>query len=325
MPPGARKTPLSRPAVPNGNGPPSAAAPAPAPAAPTMSLAASAASAKAQDPSIMSITSRLPVSSSSTSRIPAAAPAGAAGAEGGAKSTAPTVEGSFRQFVSAEKQRLTEKKNAAAKAAERQDKDSKLASLLEFSQTFKVSCARAFFVVSCDMADPRLEPAQLRSPMPADIAEIAGHGERKPIPASSTLSATTTSASTVTSPVVSPARVARPLTPAAAAPLPGASKPAPRFVASSSNLIAEIPPFNPNRSKVKPAAVVAAPALDGKAPSAAAAAATPAASGSGSGTKINPNAPAFVFRPNPNASSFTPVRFRFLPPRPPRDMFGETC
>jgi hypothetical protein len=39
-----------------------------------------------------------------------------------------------------------EKKNALAKAAERQDKDSKLASLLEFSQTFKVRYSRSILL-----------------------------------------------------------------------------------------------------------------------------------------------------------------------------------
>lgn len=146
VPPGARgKTPLSRSAA-NGSANGSSA---PSTPPPTMSLAASAASAKAQDPSIISVSttsgSRLPAAASSTSRIPAQVPADASAAAGDkSKSTAPTVEGSFRQFVSLEKQRLTEKKAALAKEAQRQDKDSKLASLLEFSQTFKVSRRREF-------------------------------------------------------------------------------------------------------------------------------------------------------------------------------------
>jgi len=71
--------------------------------------------------------------------------AAVAGADG--KPAPPTVEGSFRQFVSFERQRLMEKKNALAKAAERQDKDSKLASLLEFSQTFKVRYSRSILLL----------------------------------------------------------------------------------------------------------------------------------------------------------------------------------
>lgn len=137
--PGARgKTPLARSAA-NGS---TNGVSAPSTPAPAMSLAASA---KAQDPSIISVStggsnSRLPVSTSSTSRIPAQVPADTNAAVGGNSKTAvPTVEGSFRDFVTSERQRLTEKKAALAKEAQRQDKDSKLASLLEFSQNFKVS------------------------------------------------------------------------------------------------------------------------------------------------------------------------------------------
>ncbi|ORY78382.1 hypothetical protein BCR35DRAFT_304976 [Leucosporidium creatinivorum] len=316
VPPGARKSALSR-SVANGSSTTNGSSSSPSPAPTSQSLAASAASAQLQDPSIISVTSRLPVTSSSTSRIPAAVTASNAAAADGAqagKPTAPTVEGSFRQFVSFERQRLMEKKHALAKAAERQDKDSKLASLLEFSQTFK-----------------------LKSPMPADIAEIAGHGERKPVPAASTSKPTTTltptanapstSASTSASPAVSPVRIARALTPASgAAPAPAAASAAkqpPRF-AGASTLIAEIPPFNPNRAKAKAAEAAAAaagrsaggaaatapalaktPSLSGGAAAAPAPSVSPALSAS-TASKINPNAPAFVFRPNPNASSFTP-------------------
>lgn len=131
MPPGARKGLSPQPDRPATNGQQA-----------TPSAAALAASAQAADPSIISINSRLPVPASGTSRIPsttAAAAAAAAGTDKQDKSNVASLEGSFRQFVSSERQRLTEKKQALVKAAERQDKDSKLASLLEFSQNFKVS------------------------------------------------------------------------------------------------------------------------------------------------------------------------------------------
>mgnify|MGYP001579759542 len=125
--------------------------------------------------------------------------------------------------------------------------------------------------------------------MPADLAAILGRDPNKKLE----------SASSAATPVQSPIPPPRTLTPAAT------SKPAPRFSsAASSSLIAEIPPFNPSKSKAA-ATPGTTPALaptilpkNGTEPTA-------------STSKINANAPAFVFRPNPNASSFTPVRFGF--------------
>ena len=53
----------------------------------------------------------------------------------------PSLDTSFRQFVSSEKERLTQKRQAAVKAAEKKEQDTRLASLLEFSHSFKVSGA----------------------------------------------------------------------------------------------------------------------------------------------------------------------------------------
>lgn len=44
----------------------------------------------------------------------------------------------MRGFVSAEKERLVQKRQALVKSAEKKDQDSRIASLVEFSQTFKV-------------------------------------------------------------------------------------------------------------------------------------------------------------------------------------------
>jgi hypothetical protein len=134
VPPGARKGPLARFGIP-ANGISSPSPPSP-----------SAQGKPAQDPAIVS-TSRLPVYSSGNSRIslvPSASEPPAPVTSSSSSKSQPTLEGDFRNFVSHELERLTQKKQAIVKAAEKQDKDSKLASLLEFSQTFKVSSAARF-------------------------------------------------------------------------------------------------------------------------------------------------------------------------------------
>lgn len=127
---------------------PSSTVPAVQSATGNVATAAQAASAQAQDPSIVSV-SRLPATVSGTSRIPPAGgatasvdgnkTAAATAAASGQKPAAPSLDSSLRNFVSLERQRLSQKKEALVKAAERQDKDSKLASLLQFSQSYNVS------------------------------------------------------------------------------------------------------------------------------------------------------------------------------------------
>ena len=98
VPPGARKTPLIRLAGPPG---------------------------QSATPS--------PPSSRAPSREPKVAPV----VNGSPRVDSPVVN-NFRQFVSDEKERLSQKKQGIIKLAERKDKDSRIASLVEFSQNFKV-------------------------------------------------------------------------------------------------------------------------------------------------------------------------------------------
>ncbi|KAM0792108.1 hypothetical protein ACM66B_004812 [Microbotryomycetes sp. NB124-2] len=246
-----------------------------------------AAAAAAADPSIISISSRLPVPASGTSRIPstAAAAAAAAGSNRPDKSSVPSLDTSFRQFVSNERQRLTEKKQALAKAAARQDKDSKLASLLEFSQTFK-----------------------LPVPTPPDIAEIAGHDPAKLAAKAAAAAKDDKKGSTTASAPKAPEVVD-------GASAPAAAKPSSAWSKSKLNL--EIPPFNPNKATNKAAEAVKptssaelVKATNGASTSTSKSAATSSASTPAPAkvptSRINANAPAFVFRPNPNATSFTP-------------------
>ncbi|KAK4052938.1 poly(A)-binding protein binding protein [Microbotryomycetes sp. JL221] len=251
--------------------------------------------AAAADPSIISINSRLPIPASGTSRIPstsaAAAAAAAAGSERAEKSTVPSVDSSFRQFVSSERQRLTEKKQAMAKAAARQDKDTKLASLLAFSQNFK-----------------------LPVPTPPDIAEIAGHGPAK-LAAQDGPSVGETSRSAALAQTQSRQTMQNTSTGQTTATTASNDKSSNAWSKSKFNL--EIPPFNPNRTpnKVGESQTPVSDAAPSKSASPAAttspsATAPPSAplvpKPPSSGTKISANAPAFVFKPNPTASSFTP-------------------
>lgn len=141
---------------------------------------------------------------------------------------------------------------------------------------------------------------QLTTPMPADIANMLRRDPKLPSATSSVTSTNT--------PVVSP--IPPPQT------VPSSTfKPASRL-AFSSTLIAEIPPFNPAKSKAQleasaSASVPFVPAAQKAAvvvpPPTPVTAGTPlvAAAPTASTSKINPNAPAFVFRPS--ASAFTPV------------------
>lgn len=142
--------------------------------------------------------------------------------------------------------------------------------------------------------------------MPADLATILG---RDP-------NAKKESASTAASPVQSPMRPARTLTPAApgqkqiASTSSSTSTPSKPTATTKGPLIPEIPPFNPNRRKIAtgsdkvepaPTPTPAKPTTEAKAPAQVSLAA--------STSKINANAAPFVFKPNPNASAFTPVGF----------------
>lgn len=266
-----------------------AASPAPAATPTTTANAAASAAARHADPAILS-TSRVPsfINKAAAATGAAAAAAGGAGAGAGASPAAkrepPALHATFSQFVTTEKERLQQKRQAAVNNAVKKEHDSKLASLLKFSQEFK-----------------------LPTPVPDDISSLLG---RK-----------TPAASAAATPVASPNPPTKPLAPApapapttTAAPAPAATKAAPkvslpklagppRLSGLASIGIAEIPPFNPNKNKSPSPVPAVAPAAPGAAPADGAPSLAPKASTS----KFNAAAPAFVFKPNPAAASFTPV------------------
>lgn len=183
-----------------------------------------------------------------------------------------TLEGSFREFVSSEKERLSRLRQPMVKAAaERKDKDSRLASLLEFSQTFK-----------------------LKAPMPADLATMLGRDPNA-----------INSKSTSNTPVVSPTPAAQTTAATAGPPASGSTQ------KSKATTLPEIPPFNPKSAQSASSSATADPAAkvaNGASTAAVPAQAeTKAPTASSSKIKMSVNAPVFVFKPNPNAASFTPV------------------
>ena len=313
VPPGARKsataTTSRQPTPQNGSAapsPPPAPAPAPAEAPPastttTTANAAASAAARQADPAILS-TSRMP---SFINKAGAGAGAGAAAVAGAGlpaiKREPPALHATFSQFVTTEKERLQQKRQAAVNNAVKKEHDSKLASLLKFSQEFK-----------------------LPTPVPEDISNLLG----KKTPAASAANTPVASPNAraralAAAPSPAPAAAAAAVTtaaPAAAKAGPKVSLPKltgpPRLSGLASIGIAEIPPFNPNKNKSPSPVPAPAPAAAPAAPSTSAAApatATPALAPKPASTKFNAAAPAFVFKPNPAAASFTPVSVLSIP------------
>lgn len=224
VPPGARKT-----------GPPSTNTPSP-------SLPQSRATLEP----ISKRTSPLPLSASSSSSKLAEAP----------------VVDTFRQFVSSEKERLTQKRQDLVKSAVKKEQESRTASLVAFSQNFKVRSPPVCLLVT--KSNFLLSIRQLKGPIPADLAEIFGKtsgGKKPPVNSTSTTIPSTASAS----------------------PALSSTKPTLTSAKSSSKLLtlAEIPPFNARKPKSVPPPTATTP--------------DPAPS------KISANAPAFVFRPGANS------------------------
>lgn len=221
---------------------------------------------------------------------------------------------SMQEFVHSERVRL-EQRRAQMQQAQQQSQqqaqlkkehDSKLASLVQWSQTFK---------------NPY--------PMPDEVAQILGKKPAGDSKTTATKSATVSPATATTAlpPATSAAIVASPKASAAAAGKPTAPTTTTKITKA---MVLEIPPFDPNRAKAKQAALVAAqkagtaPALSAAPAAAAAAATVPAASTSGTAApaasstskevkppaagakKLSATSAAFVFKPNPAAASFTP-------------------
>ncbi|BGP45996.1 poly(A)-binding protein binding protein [Rhodotorula kratochvilovae] len=208
----------------------------------------------------------------------------------------------LQSFVVTERVRLEQKKEqikqaqqAQQQAQARKEQDSKLASLLQWSQTFK---------------NPY--------PLPDDLAVVMG---KKPAGDQGQKALSTASNA---SPAVSPANTNRTLPAISPSPTPSASTTSVKTTSAlqpkAKPFIAEIPPFNPARAKVRqgepgpikvasplPAAPAAAPtASTSKATSPSVAAATLAVQVKAPTTKLSATSAAFVFKPNPSAATFTP-------------------
>ncbi|SCV67049.1 BQ2448_5695 [Microbotryum intermedium] len=288
IPPGARKsTPVGKLASSTPNGSSSGPASTPSVSTPASKPAPTSGAASFQDPAILSASgsSRLPLPNAPNSRIPSSASSANANASDKSDaSSKATLDGHILRFVSDEREKLNERKQAllkeARETAEKKEKDSKLRSLLEFSQTFK-----------------------LKGGTPTDLASIIG--DLKPA-ANGTVKTTSSSAAKPT------------LTGATAAAAPAArgciAPPARNATMSPGKLLTDIPPFNPEKARAAAAAQAlsgaskAAPVKPSTAPLRAASAAVPRPLGApvASTSKLTAAAPAFVFKPNPNASSFTP-------------------
>ncbi|GAA5932657.1 uncharacterized protein JCM15063_002168 [Sporobolomyces koalae] len=213
--------------------------------------------------------------------------------------THPPVDETFRDFVREEKERLEKKKAALLQQQAKAEKDNRLRSLVQFSQSFK---------------NPY--------PITDEIANMM-HGKKTTTVEPSGVKASSTTVSPAAAPrqlpistVTNGAKLAAPSSAESAA---AAAKPAPSL-AKKSLLLADIPPFNPAKAAARQAELAAQKAAKegGAATSAAAISAattapTPAPVAGGSAltpqppkSKISATAAPFVFKPNPNASSFTP-------------------
>ena len=320
VPPGARKAALARlqqqqnggpgQGSPGGAGSGSSGTASPAPPPPVSSLSASTPAAAAPVAPTTSTTTTT-TTTSSTKPNPNAKP----------------YDRSMQEFVHSERVRL-EQRRAQMQQAQQQSQqqaqlkkehDSKLASLVQWSQTFKNPYP---------MPD---EVAQILGKKPAAAAAAGaanGGGGGGPATADSKTAAksATVSPATATSalPATSAATVASPRATAAATGKPTAPPPTTTTKITKA-MVLEIPPFDPNRAKAKQAALLAAqkagtapapavatapvPAMSASgtaetsAPSTAAPGAKPPAGGA---KKLSATSAAFVFKPNPAAASFTP-------------------
>ncbi|GAA5877431.1 hypothetical protein JCM16303_003329 [Sporobolomyces ruberrimus] len=285
VPPGARKAALARlggtsPTPPTNGGS--------APSAP-------AAQPPATNPASVS---RIPP----TVRIPGTAntAGNAAGGVPTPSKTHPPVDETFRDFVREEKERLEKKKAMLMQQQAKAEKDNRLRSLVQFSQSFK---------------NPY--------PITDEIANMM-HGKKSPAAETSSIKASSTTVSPAAAPRQLPptvatngAKLAPPssgtaqsasTSPAAKAGVPPAKK---------SILLADIPPFNPAKAAARQAELAAQKAATKDAappasvpsvtsPSPAPVAGTSALTPQPPKSKISATAAPFVFKPNPNASTFTP-------------------
>ncbi|GAA6000794.1 Pbp1p [Rhodotorula paludigena] len=228
-----------------------------------------------------------------TTTAPPAAPAAAGSADApsaqGGNGNGKDLQSSLQHFVTNERVRLEQRKaqmqQAQQQALAKKEQDSKLASLVQWSQTFK---------------NPY--------PLSDELATILG---KKPGSSTSAQKAPSTAGGASTgSPAVSPTATNR-TAPSAPAKSPS---PAPSAAASSAlkkPFVAEIPPFDPARAKARQAASDPAHKAGGATSPAPAASAAPAAAAAAlqpkaPTSKLSATSAAFVFKPRASAAPFTP-------------------
>ncbi|GAA5903830.1 Pbp1p [Sporobolomyces salmoneus] len=289
VPPGARKAALARlggatspnpPAATNGNSTP------PAPSSRPAALSANPPTLSRIPPTV-----RIPGSANSPANATAPLPT--------PSKPHPPVDETFRDFVREEKERLEKKKAALLQQQAKAEKDSRLRSLVQFSQSFK-------------------------NPYPI-TDEIANMMHGKKSPAGETPSSTKASSTTV-SPAAAPRQLppsfatngAKLAPPSSTAQPPSTGNKGPSPVAKKSILLADIPPFNPAKAAARQAELAAQKAAkEGKegesvVPTTSSPSTAPPTASTSNLTpqppksKISATAAPFVFKPNPNATSFTP-------------------
>ncbi|KDQ14804.1 hypothetical protein BOTBODRAFT_55014 [Botryobasidium botryosum FD-172 SS1] len=237
----------------------------------------------------------------------------AATASATAKPGADTLVGSFRDFVTNERQRLTQKKQAIV----RSEMDKRMADLIKFSQNFKLS-----------------------QPIPEDLVPILTKDEdkQKAIIMKSNLDASSVAArsiapTTTTTPPAAPPtttiRFAPTVTtnqkieaPVRKAPVPAApvkvgtpaAKPAKPDAPPSRPIIQmkiqQIPPFNPDKRRTIANVNGVSPSTQTQ-PTAPASPTASVTSSTSNAFRLNIN--ASTFKPNPNASAFNPNASAFKP------------
>ncbi|KAH9068390.1 hypothetical protein EDB83DRAFT_2506046 [Lactarius deliciosus] len=271
VPPGARK---NLPSV----VPPASAAPIAVPPA--------SASASVKGPDVPKVSINAPDGSTvSDTTTPAPSPSPAP--SGSQKPPADALP-AFREFVTHEKQRLTQKRQALVKS----ERDKRMAELLKFSQSFK-----------------------LNKPIPDDLVKILAKDEEKQraIIEKSTKDATSAQARSIgaTAALSATATTNPPVPATSILPSPSTKTPAtaPTKGARIGMVIQSIPPFKGKKSQTASqpsnAATQVTTKASGSVTSSQSTKSTESAKLDGAVNKLNVNATSF--RPNPKAVAFTPA------------------
>ena len=235
----------------------------------------------------------------------------------------------FREFVTHEKQRLTQKRQALVKS----ERDKRMAELLKFSQNFKVTISHKFY---CAFYSSELIYHQLNKPIPDDLVKILAKDEerQRAIIEKSTKDAASTQARAIgATAALSATPAANPPTPTvtsrvtpstsgnvsstgstssklAASPSVVSTK-TPTSTATKSGrinmVIQSIPPFKGKKSQPSKSTTQAMTKPSGSGAGAQSTKNAEPAKADGAANKLNVNATSF--RPNPKAVAFTPVNF----------------